>query len=161
MVSPLSKLNKSGPTSVRGIYKWVEREFIKGIISWIEHKITNIKWLNDAGELKGPKELLDYLGIRNEVQLQILKLTSLPERGGVRFFCLQQLHSECVVVWAKRYLLRRWSFLEQLDDVICQYDDSWRQFIIEELSERPIDSMVAFSDTIVPIPIQRLGFDGF
>lgn len=146
---------------IQGIYQWVAREFHKGIVSWIEHKITNITWYNDAGELKGPKELLDYLGLRNEVQLEILKLTSLPERGGVRLFCLQQLHSECVVVWAKRYLMRRWSFLEQLDEVIRDYDDSWRQFVIEELFERPIDSMFAFSDTIVPIPIQRLGFDGF
>lgn len=148
-------------TPVRGIYKWVEREFIQGILTWIGHKITDIKWLDDAGELKGPKELLDYLGLRNEVQLQILKLNSLPERGGVRLFCLQQLHSECVLVWAKRYLARRLSFLEQLDELICSYDDRWRLFIIEELSERPIDSMVAFSDTIIPIPIQRLGFDGF
>lgn len=69
-------------TPLRGIYKWVEREFIEGILSWIAHKITNIKWLDDAGELKSPKELLDYLGLRNNVQLQIFKLTSMPERGG-------------------------------------------------------------------------------
>lgn len=148
-------------TPVRGIYKWVEGEFIEGILSWIRHKIIDIKWLDDAGELKGPKELLDYLGLRNEVQLQILKLNSLPERGGVRLLCLQQLHPECVLVWAKRYLARRLSFLQQVDELICYDDDSWRLLIVEELSERPIDSMIAFSDTIIAIPIQRLGFDGF
>lgn len=95
------------------------------------------------------------------MQLQILKLNSRPERGGVRLFCLQQLQSECVLVWAKRCIARRLSFLEHLDELICSYDDRWRLFIIEELSERPIDSMVAFSDTIIPISIQRLDFDGF
>lgn len=149
-------------TPVRSIYKWVGRGFIEGILSWIEHKVTEIRWLDDAGKLKGPKELFDYLGLRNEVQLQILKLNSEPERGGVRLFCPQQLHSECVLVWAKRYIARRLSFLEQLDELICSHDGRrWRLYIIEELSERPIDSMIAFSDTIIPIPIQRLGFDGF
>lgn len=79
----------------------------------------------------------------------------------VWLLCLQQLHSERVLVWAKRYLARRWSFFEQLDELICSYDNNWRRFIIEELSERPIDSMMAFSDTIIPILIQRLDFDGF
>lgn len=149
-------------TPVRGIFKCAEREFVRGILNWIEHKLYSITWFDDAGKPKGPKELLDYLGLRKEVQLQILKLNSLPERGGVRLFCLQQLHSECVVVWAKRYITRRLSFLEQIDELIeDNYHDQWRQLIIEELSERPIHSMVAFSDDIIPIPIQRLGFDGF
>lgn len=148
-------------TPVRGISKCAWREFVRGILNWLEHKTCDITWFDDAGKPKGPKELLDYLGLRNEVQLQILKLNSLPERGGVRLFCLQQLHSDCVVVWAKRYITRRLSFLEQIDELIDEYNDRWRELLIEELSEKPIDSMVAFSDTIIPIPIQRLGFDGF
>lgn len=145
----------------RGILKHATHEFIEGILYWIENKIDNIKWFNNDGELKTPKELLDTIGLRPEVQLQPLKLTSLPERDGVRVFCLQQLHSECVLVWAKRYIARRWSLLDQLDDLICYHDDNWRQRLTYELSERPIDSVVAFSDSYVPLPIQRLGFDGF
>lgn len=116
-------------TPVRGIYGCANCEFIRGVFSWIDNKIYDIKWLDEAGELKGPKELLDYLGLRNEVQLQILKLNSLPERGGVRFFCLQMLHSECVLVWAKRYIARRWSFLNQIDRIIDDEDDGWRELV--------------------------------
>lgn len=148
-------------TPVRGISNSTWHEFVRGILNWLEHKTYKITWFDEAGQPKGPKELLDYFGVRNEVQLQTLKLNSLPERGGVRLFCLQQLHSDCVVVWAKRYITRRLSFLEQIDELIDEYHDRWRELLIEELSEKPIDSMVAFSDSIIPIPIQRLGFDGF
>lgn len=146
---------------VRGIYGPPVREFIEGILCWIAYKIDNIQWLNDAGELKTPKELLDNLGLKPETQQQLLKLTSPPERGGVRIFCLQQLHSDCVLVRAKRYIARRWSFLERLDEIIFSHDNGWWQLIIHELSERPIDSMGAFSNYYLPLPIQRLGFDGF
>lgn len=121
--------------AVRGIYERVTREFIEGILCWVAHKINNIRWLNDAGELKDAKELLDTIGLNNEAQQQLQKLTSPPERGGVRTFYLQQLHSDCVLVWAKRYIARRWSFLKQLDELICSHDDRWRHFIIHELSE--------------------------
>lgn len=146
---------------VRGIHQRATREFSQGIVCWVKHKMNNIKWLNGDGELKAPKELLDSIGLKSEVQVQDLKLTSPPERGGVRIFCLQRLHSECVLVWAQRYIARRWSFLVQLDELICDYDERWRPLIIEELFERPIDSRIAFSDDLVPLPIQRLGFDGF
>lgn len=125
------------------------------------YKIENIQWLNDAGELKTPKELLDNLGLEPEPQQQLLKLTSPPERGGVLIFCLQQLHSDCVLVWAKRYIARRWSFVEKLDEIIFSHEDGRLQLIIHELSERPIDSMQAFSNFYLPLPIQRLAFDGF
>lgn len=90
------------------------------------------------------KQILDAIGLRNDVQIQTLKVTN--EGKSPFYICLQNQNPRFVTEWAKRYIKRRWSILADLENHISSRPgDGWILDTVRELNDKPIDLDIAYT----------------
>lgn len=125
--------------------------FWKGVNDYLDIKFKNLAERNKPIQTRDSKQLLDEIGLRNDVQLQTLKVKN--EGRGSFSICLQDQNPKWVIEWAKRYIKRRWSILAQLENhILSRPGDDWLLDIVRELTEKPIDSEIAYtSDYFEPL----------
>lgn len=100
---------------------------------------------------KTTREALDYIGISDEAQTNLLKL-KFPLQHRAEFM-IRQLVIGDAAKWVFRYICRRWNLLTSLDNEIKKRDKKNNggiftpidlQFLAEEIENKYMDSYLAF-----------------
>lgn len=118
--------------------------FWQGINNYLDTKFKNLVEENKPIQIMDSKQILDAIGLRNDVQLQTLKLTN--EGRNPFYICLQNQNPRYMIQWARRYIRRRWSILADLENHISSRPgDGWLLDIVREFNDKPIDLDIAYT----------------
>lgn len=123
------------------------KEFWNRVKKWLDDRILYIKQ-NLFHPDTSSRELLDHLGLRDEVQIQYHQLNATPIFGGLQKFCLVQVIESDVLAWAKKVITRNWNAMVTVEFCIFRGGKEINQLgfadVVKELTQRPIDSEMAY-----------------
>lgn len=125
------------------------KEFWNRVEKWLDDRILHIKqtqhFLNPDTT---SRELLDHLGLRDDVQIQYHLLNATPIFGGSQKFCLVQVIESDVLAWAKKVVTRNWNAIVTMEFCIFRGGNAINKLgfadLVKELTQRPIDSEMAY-----------------
>lgn len=133
-------------------------EFWDAVITWYDHIVAHMirHEKNIPESRRSPELILNFLGIRNEVQGLPMRLnTAAQEIDDV--FQLNRIHTDIVPVWTKRYITRRWNVLKKINGLVLSQEEGWWEKIAREMdSMTPLDSMEAYTTTKVYLPMEKV-----
>lgn len=115
-------------------------EFGTRMIEYVDDITKSMNLRNEEGQLKSSGELLNALGLTNDVQSRPVELTSQPGLGGPGQ-TLQEIRPDRVLALAKRYIVRRWEFLREMDSLILSQQEGWWEKIVKGFTQSPIESI--------------------
>lgn len=122
------------------------KEFWNRVEKWLDDRILYIKQ-NLFHPDTSSRELLDHLGLLDEVQIQYHQLNAIPIFGGLQKFCLVQVIESDVLAWAKKVITRNWNAMVTVEFCIFRGGKEINQLgladVVQELTQRPIDSEMA------------------
>lgn len=117
------------------------KEFNQRITRYLDDIINSISLRNQDGQLKSSTEILDAIGLTNNVQSRQIELTNLPRLDGpVRIIQLRKINPICVLDLARKYVIFRWAFLQKMDELILEQKEGWWEKIVKEFTQSPIKS---------------------
>lgn len=115
-----------------------------GVNEYLNIKFRTLFERNKYIQVMSTKHMLDTIGLRNDVQIQTLKITY--EGRGPFYISLQNQNPRSVLEWVKRYIHHRWSMLADLETLISSRPgDGWLLDIVREFNEKPLDSNTAYT----------------
>ena len=131
-------------------------EFWDAVIKWYDHNVAHMIRHEKKIVDKRPELMLNFLGIKNEVQKLPMRLsTPNPETDDT--FQLNRIHTDIVPVWTKRYITRRWNVLKKMNGLVLAQDEGWWEKIAREMDwMTPLDSMEAYTTTNVYLPLEKV-----
>lgn len=133
-------------------------EFWNAVLTWYDHNVAHmIRHEKDIPvSRRTPQLILNFLGIRKEVQDRPMRLsTAAKEIDDV--FQLNRIHTHIVPVWTKRYITRRWNVLKKMNGLVLAQEAGWWEKIAREMdSMTPLDSMEAYTTTKVYLPMEKI-----
>ena len=123
------------------------KEFWNRIDKWLDDRILYIKQ-NLSNPDTSSRELLDHLGLRDDVQTQYHLLNAPPIFGGLQKFCLVQVIESDVLAWAKKVITRNWNAMVTVEFCIFRGGNDINQLgfadVVKELTQRPIAHEMAY-----------------
>lgn len=117
-------------------------EFRKRMIEYIDDRIDTIHLRDEDGKLISPADLFDALGLSYDAQSHLLELLSVPGPGGAAHR-LRRTHPDYVLALAKQYVLHRFRFLCDLDDLVVFQQEGWEEEVVKGFTQMPIMSIQA------------------
>lgn len=133
-------------------------EFWEAVMTWFDHNVAHmIRHEKDIPESRRtPQLILNFLGIRNEVQGLPMRLHTAGQEIDDAFQ-LNRIHTDIVPVWTKRYITRRWNVLKKMNGLVLAQEEGWWEKIAREMDwMTPMDSMEAYTTTKVYLPMEKI-----
>lgn len=128
-------------------------EFDQRMINFVDTILNSIKVRNPDGQMKSSVELLDAIGLTNDAQSRPLELTNLARLSGpVRIIQLRRINPVCVHTLARKYIISRWAFLQEMDELILNQKEGWWEKIVKEFTQSPIKSPLVNMPTLIVDP---------